>query len=1402
MEELQSEEIIKLKTISEFLFCDIYHYWASYPRFELCFQPLFNNIKINLFKVFIEIVGELKKYITYNRLLDAYLKYKKEKEKQKVLNSDLYVFFENLFTKILKEDNCYIGKHEDYSKNSNINTLSFSTKKGSKSKSDIKKSYMSKLNILNDKKGNIRGIMIEYDDIKKYELYPKEIKNKLNKGLELNLDIINKNAFLKHKKHYENIDISLYRDSITHIFGTINNQNIISFLGFKCISGKIKYVGNPDGDSFLFGEFGKKFHNLKLELNGEGITLFEPHFIENKRKNFYLSNKKEIENEDIIMDEDYLKDLKGDENKINQFIKTSFLEDDFFTKNDDVDDKKTFNEKNKDLFKKEYKKEDINPKELNHSSIVSEKCQQDIHLNKENSESEYTCKINTETKPLIFLKNKNFKDLKEKLAKSIYKQFYKQYNYNSEIPFNILNKLVPDEISEREANNKEEEMIEKIKFIKINGETIKISNKYESDDDKDNENNHIEEEDIKNNLINSDANELWKDIGYDFFEMLGLDKKYHKMKKDYLKNKNTPEENWINMSKRLERKYGVNLFQTIKSIIIALNAINKENIDDIKLKDKIKYYKLLSNKGNEKIIKFLSKNDKEENDNEKILLDTKTKVSNSLEKEGKDELREINDEKRINNIIQEKNNFIEKITSIAKEDLEKNNKFKSFLFSYQRKRTAMEEEDESNISLILKESEKNPEREKSSKNIVLTKTTTFHGQYSLDEELDPKFIPNRSSLCPLQEDNKSWDMPKKVLSSDIYQWELIKWRKIENIKMFMGGSPPDIDSIRQGEYIGDCYFLSALGSLCDIKNYLQSLINVIKRSPNKKIYAVKFNINGEWKYVLIDNYLPYIPDDNGNDNFCFASSFKKELWVSLFEKAWAKINGCYAQIGCGGNCSDAFDILTAAYTQIIRITNINDEVKEKLWKKLKKEKNRNYVICAGTRRLGIFENVGLVSNHAYTIINIYEINYENKILRLVKLRNPWGEKEFNGDWSDKSSKWTDELKKKVDFEGVKDDGIFYMSYEDFIEYYSLIEILKHKQGYGIIASCKIKKTDNHKCQIIKFEVKENKKNIFINLYQKNPRIIRKNGTYFPDPVKSFIILAKIEEDGKYTYIKSKTDTKVHLGIEANLDKGKYLIFCDVNYRFVYYEIYGYNITIYSNNPKEEFILENITNNYNGKQRAEILNQVIYDYFLKNKNNDKKIIKVENYKDVVFYKSTKFNEDFPFIILILINDSEKKGIYFSCKVKYDKRKNVCIYNDSDVSEFDNFAYKEIKDKYNIVLIMGYEISDKFFIQPKLSDKKENFKHFIFNYDSSSEDDNFKFYISFTARKRGYIFGLEKKNDKKIENIKFIVEGMNIVDPLYNTNNDKVIFSMSKKGEKKVFNLRLKPDCEIFDYHIEY
>ena len=58
--------------------------------------------------------------------------------------------------------------------------------------------------------------------------------------------------------------------------------------------------------------------------------------------------------------------------------------------------------------------------------------------------------------------------------------------------------------------------------------------------------------------------------------------------------------------------------------------------------------------------------------------------------------------------------------------------------------------------------------------------------------------------------------------------------------------------------------------------------------------------------------------------------------------------------------------------------------------------------------------------------------------------------------------WTDKLKKEFEFEEVKDDGIFYMSFYDFLKYYKCFEMLKMKENYKILASCKIKKEKVYK----------------------------------------------------------------------------------------------------------------------------------------------------------------------------------------------------------------------------------------------------------------------------------------------------------------------------------------------------
>ena len=64
--------------------------------------------------------------------------------------------------------------------------------------------------------------------------------------------------------------------------------------------------------------------------------------------------------------------------------------------------------------------------------------------------------------------------------------------------------------------------------------------------------------------------------------------------------------------------------------------------------------------------------------------------------------------------------------------------------------------------------------------------------------------------------------------------------------------------------------------------------------------------------------------------------------------------------------------------------------------------------------------------------------YEGHGQRLVKIRNPWGRKEWTGAWSDGSKEWTAEWLTRLNHK-FDDDGIFYMTYKDFLSKYKYID---------------------------------------------------------------------------------------------------------------------------------------------------------------------------------------------------------------------------------------------------------------------------------------------------------------------------------------------------------------------------
>lgn len=90
----------------------------------------------------------------------------------------------------------------------------------------------------------------------------------------------------------------------------------------------------------------------------------------------------------------------------------------------------------------------------------------------------------------------------------------------------------------------------------------------------------------------------------------------------------------------------------------------------------------------------------------------------------------------------------------------------------------------------------------------------------------------------------------------------------------------------------------------------------------------------------------------------------------------------------------------------------------------------NWLDTSGRPGGGDKERQGISEGHAYSIMEAKEV----KGKRLLKVRNPWGRKEWDGKWSDGSAEWDAEW---LGLLGHKfgNDGVFWISYEDLLNKY-------------------------------------------------------------------------------------------------------------------------------------------------------------------------------------------------------------------------------------------------------------------------------------------------------------------------------------------------------------------------------
>ncbi|KAF7345637.1 Calpain catalytic domain-containing protein [Mycena venus] len=283
----------------------------------------------------------------------------------------------------------------------------------------------------------------------------------------------------------------------------------------------------------------------------------------------------------------------------------------------------------------------------------------------------------------------------------------------------------------------------------------------------------------------------------------------------------------------------------------------------------------------------------------------------------------------------------------------------------------------------------------------------------------------------------------------------------ENARFFVDGASSN--DIVQGA-IGDCWFVSALATMSTCPGLIEKFC--VARDEQVGVYGFVFFRDMRWVSVVIDDLLytsiPKYEELSGpekqlyhNDKDRYIASARKgsktlyfarssqegETWIPLIEKAYAKLHGDYASLS-GGEACEAIEDLTGAVSSFIPSKDILDI--DKFWTEelLKANKDRLFG-CAfngldGTRSGDWDATInGLHGNHAYSVLRAVEV----KGKRFLVVRNPWGESEWTGPWSDGSKEWTPEWLAVLPElnHSFGDDGQFVMEYKDFLASWSDID---------------------------------------------------------------------------------------------------------------------------------------------------------------------------------------------------------------------------------------------------------------------------------------------------------------------------------------------------------------------------
>nr|CCA15201.1 cysteine protease family C02 putative [Albugo laibachii Nc14] len=325
--------------------------------------------------------------------------------------------------------------------------------------------------------------------------------------------------------------------------------------------------------------------------------------------------------------------------------------------------------------------------------------------------------------------------------------------------------------------------------------------------------------------------------------------------------------------------------------------------------------------------------------------------------------------------------------------------------------------------------------------------------------VDPAFGPNSSdpsgivALCDPDEPNPTkgllqnqanirslikaeklrWERPKYSsleaaaddLESEDGLTEVSEMRFANKAKLFRDGSSSG--DVIQGN-LGDCWFLTgALSVVATRFDLLQQIFWRGDKFRTKGMFVCRFMKNFAWHYVIIDDRIPvfgYSKSREGKPYYARCRD-QNELWVSLIEKAYAKLHGSYAALIGGfadvalgdltGMCSEQV-VLRDGYPGFVKDSAFSLDIRtgrpNTFWDKIIRYKSSGSLLGCSIQPFSsgnasaapeTLAGNGLYYKHAYAMVDAGVFHtIKGESVRLIRLRNPWGMGEWTGPWSDSS----------------------------------------------------------------------------------------------------------------------------------------------------------------------------------------------------------------------------------------------------------------------------------------------------------------------------------------------------------------------------------------------------------------